>query len=228
MTKRIETVVLAVFVVSVFLSCGGGTSILQTIPPEGVSVSYAPSVGKNYSYKVNTDDITDVSMQGNSRSTHSKSVIDQTFTVEEENSSQVRVKYTWNDIQSGTFVNDQYQMDKEKSDIVGQSLTITVNRSNGKLVNWEGMDDLTYDENGMNQAEQMANVYAGIVFNYFPQEKIKVGSKWETMNKMRIDLKEGAFMEMNTRKDYEVVDFVEKDGHKSVLCIIVISVDANS
>ncbi len=191
-------------------------------------ISYTPSLGKSYSFVNETDAITDVNYKGQTQTTHQKSKTQMDIACKTEDEKMVSMAYTWISEESGTFVNGQYVKDDEENPILGQTLVININREDGKLIDWSGLTDLEYNEGGMDQGDQMANSYASLLFDYFPSEPLKKGSKWEVKNETKTSLEDGGFSTDIRVKSYELQDFVVKNKIKCAKCKITIKIDANS
>ncbi len=97
-----KKIVFLAFLLLLLMGCGD-KSLLTTIPQEGIRVSYNPAVGKTLSYINETDNITDIAQTGSTQSTHEKSTAKIDFLILESNEKSTGIKYTFVDIQSGTF-----------------------------------------------------------------------------------------------------------------------------
>ncbi|MFP4460015.1 MAG: hypothetical protein ACLFSQ_10560 [Candidatus Zixiibacteriota bacterium] len=212
-----------------FFSCGGGKQIMGDFRTEGMVISYEPSIGNTLSFVNKSDAVGEVITTQASRSILTKSERQLDITTENVTDEEIKVSYTFGQMESGTFVNGEIQeSDDEEDELEGQTLTIIVNREDGKMKDWEGLQELTFDEAGMNRGESMANDYTSIIFDYFPPKPVKIGSKWDVTNETKTSLEDGGFNEQSRTKEYELVDFVMYKGHKCAKVKVTIDINVNT
>ena len=211
----------------IFLGCGG-KALEGAFRTEGIALSYSSAVGKTFNYESKSDGISDFSISGQTSSTLYKQVIQQDIVIESASDTEIACKYIYNAIEAGTFVDGNYHAEKEEDELVGQYLTIKINKADGKMNGWEGLEDLDYSESGMDEAEGMANDMSSIVFNWFPTEKVMIDSKWEVVNDTRNTLEEGGFVEEHRVKSYHLVDFVLYKGRKCAKILIGVEITVDN
>jgi hypothetical protein len=222
-----KLLVLTILAPLLFLSCGGEKMLMGSFRTEGIIIGYKPASGKTLSYQNQSDEIGDVSVKGNTSSILSKSNSKIDITLGAVSDEDIPISYLFKAEDSGTFVNGEMQKNEE-SEMIGQTLTIHINPKDGKLLRWEGLDELTYNDAGMDAGQSTANSYASIIFDYFPDYPVKIGSKWEVVNDTKTDLKEGGYTKDTRTKSYELIDFVQKDGHKCAKCKVGIDIAVNT
>jgi len=220
--KRISVILIVLAAAILYTGCGGEMKLTGNYAVEGAKISYSPAAGKTVYYRSDSDDLTEFSEQGYSQSTLSKSTSYQSFTVDYVKNDTTSITYEFLSEEVGVFQNGSFEQQDEESDLIGQKLTIVVDRD-GKLVDWSGLEDIEPNESGIDRGEMIASNYASIFFDHFPAEKQKVGDTWKRENIMDVSTKEGD-MRQQTTKDYEVVDFVERDGLACVKCKVIITI----
>ncbi len=226
MMKRV--ILLGLLLSFLFFGCGGSKPLEGAFRTEGIVISYEPSVGISHKYENLSDEVSDVITKQQSYSILSKSESTLDIKIDEVTDEHTKISYTFGPSETGTFVNGELQDTEEQSEIVGQTLSIYIGREDGKMIEWEGLYDLEFDEAGMDEAEGMANNYSSILFDYFPPEKVAVGSKWDVTNEAKTTLEDGGFNQQKRIKEYELVDFVEYKGHKCAKVKVTITIDVNT
>ncbi len=222
MKKTIILLTLTAVLSVMIMGCGGEKKLTGDYATTGVKISYAPAVGKTVYYRSDSDDLTEFAEKGYSSSTLSKSTSYQSFTVNYVRGDTTSVTYGFLFEEVGIFQDGAYKKENEESDLIGQELTIVIG-PDGKLVDWSGLVDIEPGESGIDRGEMIASNYASIFFDYFSPEVMKVGETWTRENSMDVTTKEGD-MNQQTVKDYEIVDFVEYNGHPAAKCDVKITI----
>ncbi len=206
------------------MSCGGPKSLVQTIPAEGVELSIAPAVGETLAYKRKSDFFTEVSHAGGtqSNSTMNEQEYRMSF-LDADESGAFEVKFFFDSEESGAFQNGQYVPAKEKSELVGKALTLSID-SAGKLGDWEISKSLGYAENGQSKDEIVAAEYHNRVefYKLLPTHPVNIGSTWtETITQDTAI--EGGGTTVEDKQTFTIVDFANYKGHKCAKITVDIS-----
>lgn len=223
MKKAIYLISMLLILSIIVIGCGAEKQLTGDYVTEGVKISYAPAEGKTVYYRSDSDDLTEFSEKGYTQSTLSKTTSYESFTVNYVRSDTTSVSYGFLSEEVGIFQNETFEIQEEESDLIGQKLTIVIG-PDGKLVDWSGLVDIEPSESGIDRAEMMASNYASIYYDYFPPRKLKVGDTWTRENSMNVTTEKGD-MNQETIKEYELVDFVEYQGHPTAKCEVEITID---
>jgi hypothetical protein len=195
----------------------------------GIKIEYKLTGDSPNKYQSDTDLITDYMVGSQTQSIQKKIESKMEIGCVENSDSAIGIAYTTTELNSSTFANGAFNPDTEEDELIGQTLTIYINPEDGKLKSWKGLEDLTSSsENGLDQAEDMANTYASIVFDYFPPRPLKVKDEWEVVNETKTSLENGGYVQQKITKSYRIKRFIEKDGFKCAEVLVDIKVDANT
>lgn len=205
---RTKIIVFALIISLVLAGCAGKKKI--EMPKEGVTIDLGKSAGKRATYRALVQKYIQTSEQGVSISRLIKGDVNFTIDFDKPGESQLAVmKYTFNNISVGVFVNQQLAQSEEVEEMKGLSFTAIVDTS-GAISDIEGLEL---------EEELKKKEISPLDFLFQipkPDKPVTVGYTWKQDQDTVVEEKDGK-VEQHVSVQYTVVDFVEYNGRRCIV-----------
>jgi hypothetical protein len=217
-SRRHRFAVLALCSGALLIGCGGGlpeTDLSSQYAGKPVTLSYEPSVGREYSYLSTSSVNQELSFGRGSWSFQVRGdrKLDMTVVgLDDAGTTQMRVKYGE---ASASIFRHGRELEAEEAlklarRLTGRSLNVWI-KSDGALEKWGGLKGLGWGENEADMGEMTANTFV-TSFLVLPQEPVSLGHEWKRKFEMPIKTKTGDMM-IVSRQNYSLEKIVNLGPH---------------
>lgn len=189
-----------------YLGCGGGgkTSVSPTAP---VKLEYKALGGQTLQYKL-TSSVT-VNLEGTTES----SISDITYSAKVESigpDGLIIRRVTIDDISISSLSGGRPTPDPAAADYRGQYLWLKMGPA-GEILDWKGLDGISSYTAEDRDLKNVFVLQIASLFRPLPKEEVTVGSKWQDVLEMPIQIRGGEFTQ-KIITDFEVMGFGERAG----------------
>lgn len=210
--RKLTFVLVVGLALAVLWGCGGEKKLVGDFS-KGMLLSYSPSLGKKMSYLKESIEATQFSAAGNTinKQTRSKSQFNYTATISKPDTFGVRIDFGKVErFEQGP--GGLKKLEDEEKGTEGEYLEMVLT-PDGKLIRYDGLTNVGYNDEGIDEGELTATDYAGSFIDQFPNKPVAIGETWKKETVIDVKTKKGTFKK-GTKKEYTLMDFVERSGHK--------------